>query len=745
MSDIDQALVIRLETTLAKFERQLKRATSVTRRETSAMQAATDRSMKRMAAQSNAAAASLTRFVTVGRRGTFVLQNTAAQIGDIAIQLEGGTSAARVMGQQLPQLLGGFGALGGILGTIAPLLSVLLAVGIPLGAMFMRSGASAEEAAAKVETFADKIKAAESAVSKAQAAIDVMSEEGLKTLRDRYGELTDAVKDLVRELANIEIEMARTKVSGLVDAALGDDFSEQLKDVFGNLGADIADETKEALRLAQAEYDELANSISQREQLGGFVSPAEREILADMRQEIALLSGDLEDAGNLAGELKFDPEVLVQIMRLRDGIREALEAGDFSSVADSLSRMREMLAGLGADLGPALHENLLLAEEQARLLAKDMDDAAVAADNLAAADPAVGIAGAADEAARLAENLGLSLDLANQVAAAAKAQGTVGLDAFGGYGDWRLDQPQTIRPPRAQPAGRRASSGGSGGRGISEQIDALRATLEPAGAALRQFIAAEELLDRALSQGAVSQTEHNRLLADAARKLGNSAKDASTYAAIVERLNGLLASGAITQQEYNVAMQSARGAFQAAGGGLDKFGRYLDSIADGLLSVIDGTKTMGEVFGSVLRQMAGELMRTSIRGLFSSLFGGVFASADGNVFAGGRSVAAFADGGVVSGPTVFPMRGGRTGLMGEAGPEAIMPLTRIGGKLGVLATGGAGGRVDVVVHVDEGGNWQAAVARIAGAVSARVTGAGLERQRHGFDALAAALDARGTS
>jgi phage-related minor tail protein len=45
------------------------------------------------------------------------------------------------------------------------------------------------------------------------------------------------------------------------------------------------------------------------------------------------------------------------------------------------------------------------------------------------------------------------------------------------------------------------------------------------------------------------------------------------------------------------------------------------------------------------------------------------------------------------------MRGGGTGLMGEAGPEAIMPLARgADGKLGVQARGG-GGDVNVVMNV----------------------------------------------
>ncbi|RMR16378.1 phage tail tape measure protein [Pseudomonas syringae group genomosp. 3] len=47
---------------------------------------------------------------------------------------------------------------------------------------------------------------------------------------------------------------------------------------------------------------------------------------------------------------------------------------------------------------------------------------------------------------------------------------------------------------------------------------------------------------------------------------------------------------------------------------------------------------------------------------------------------------------IVSKPTAFGMAGGGVGVMGEAGDEAIMPLTRTaGGQLGVRALGGGGG------------------------------------------------------
>ena len=60
------------------------------------------------------------------------------------------------------------------------------------------------------------------------------------------------------------------------------------------------------------------------------------------------------------------------------------------------------------------------------------------------------------------------------------------------------------------------------------------------------------------------------------------------------------------------------------------------------------------------------------------------ASANGNLFSGGN-VMPFAQRRCdVGGPTIFPMASGATGSMGEAGPEAVMPLSRDkNGRLGV--------------------------------------------------------------
>lgn len=91
-----------------------------------------------------------------------------------------------------------------------------------------------------------------------------------------------------------------------------------------------------------------------------------------------------------------------------------------------------------------------------------------------------------------------------------------------------------------------------------------------------------------------------------------------------------------------------------------------------------------EIISNLLKQITLEKTLQTIKTVgkgIGGFFGGLFGSANGNVFRNGN-VVPFARGGVVTKPTVFPMANG-AGLMGEAGAEAIMPLTRRNGKLGV--------------------------------------------------------------
>jgi lambda family phage tail tape measure protein len=101
----------------------------------------------------------------------------------------------------------------------------------------------------------------------------------------------------------------------------------------------------------------------------------------------------------------------------------------------------------------------------------------------------------------------------------------------------------------------------------------------------------------------------------------------------------------------------------------------------------------GSVFNQVNRNLSGI-------GALATPLAGFSLNAKGNVF-GQNGIQKFARGGIVNRPTMFPFANG-IGLMGEAGPEAIMPLRRgPGGRLGVEMAGGSG--VNVNVSVDASG------------------------------------------
>ena len=131
------------------------------------------------------------------------------------------------------------------------------------------------------------------------------------------------------------------------------------------------------------------------------------------------------------------------------------------------------------------------------------------------------------------------------------------------------------------------------------------------------------------------------------------------------------------------------------------------SLSDGLDRAFRSALTDGASLSGLLRALALDVSRsvaskaigglsTQIAGALGGAVGGLFGFAKGAAFDAGK-VRAFAKGGVVTGPTLFPMNGA-TGLMGEAGPEAILPLQRTAdGRLGVAAGQGGAPAVNVTI------------------------------------------------
>jgi len=176
----------------------------------------------------------------------------------------------------------------------------------------------------------------------------------------------------------------------------------------------------------------------------------------------------------------------------------------------------------------------------------------------------------------------------------------------------------------------------------------------------------------------------------------------------VARLDRSLGDASATSRAFEARLRDVGGALGGTGRDLARLERGLSGglrrAFDGL--VLDG-RTLSDTLGSVARAMAQTAYDAAVTPVTRQLggmvaagvdaaMGGLATYADGGASASGR-VMPFARGGVVTSPTTFPMRGG-TGLMGEAGPEAIMPLARgPDGTLGVR--GGGGGAVSVTMNI----------------------------------------------
>lgn len=242
--------------------------------------------------------------------------------------------------------------------------------------------------------------------------------------------------------------------------------------------------------------------------------------------------------------------------------------------------------------------------------------------------------------------------------------------------------------------------------------------------------------------------------ADAARNM--SADEYNQKLAAINKSESDLAQTTLSNYEQMSAAQSdwrngATAAFQnymdsardVAGQTKSLFSNAFSSMEDAVVNfAMTGKLSFADFTKSILADMARIASRQAASGILSSLVG-VGVSAAGAYFGGGTASAGstqagyspeimdgwsgiqqakggawhagvqmFADGGaftnsIVSKPTAFGMANGKTGVMGEAGEEAIMPLTRTAsGKLGVMAVGGGSGtsislNIPLMVMTDE--------------------------------------------
>lgn len=151
------------------------------------------------------------------------------------------------------------------------------------------------------------------------------------------------------------------------------------------------------------------------------------------------------------------------------------------------------------------------------------------------------------------------------------------------------------------------------------------------------------------------------------------------------------------------AMGDARDRLVELDGLAQKFGNSMSrAFASGIASgksLDDVLRNVGQKFVELGLRSALQPATNMIGSLFTQLTSSLTGAIGSSFGATGGPVMPFADGGVIASPGYFPLGRG-VGLAGEAGPEAILPLSRgSDGRLGVAAAGMGGGAAPVYVTI----------------------------------------------
>jgi len=551
------------------------------------------------------------RFASVG------LQQAGYQVGDFAVQLQGGTNAAVAFGQQGSQLLGIFGAGGAIAGAALAITTAFVA---PL--------LNAKKAAEDFETSLESMSAA---ISSTKQALD-LHKMSVVELADKYGLLA-----LEARQASVEIAKADYR------AALSDlrDFS-----------IPILQDMVEAMEL----YNET--------ELFSFESNKASRQLQEIREQLQLSSSEFKILQDAYTEFQ-NASTLTQQVEAAIGLRDAFSEIP-AEVLQSDAELNKMVGSVA---------KLFLEGSELKQLMSELEDSTPGSGWMN--DAIKGVNGLYNRiVAAIAGVRDLKEETSDRPAKfktrPRAAPPLVDEEAYA-----------SGRPPATRPVARGeidltkgtlgGTSGGGGGGGMSA-----------AEKQAQEFSKARDAL-----AGLVSKYDEGVERAERLRDAQNTVNEA-------------INAGVISADQGQQVMSDYIDSLKDAENPMQKIADTMrSSLGDAFMSIVDGSKSAGDAFKDMARlvlKQAFELL--VIKPILDSLFGGgsgggggnfltALFSANGNAFEKGGKVTAYANGGVVTAPTGFQHSGG-LGVMGEAGPEAIMPLKRgKNGKLGVQVEGGS--------------------------------------------------------
>lgn len=566
-------------------------------------------------------------FGTMSGQARAGLQNVSYQLQDIFVQIQGGQGVARTLSQQLPQLFSGFGLVGSAIGLVA-------AAGIPLAASFFSSGEEAKKLDDVMKELTTSLADYEAAVGNAATPTD--------DLVEKYGRAAGAAQLLLQQMAQLaKLDAAsalRASASAVSDSLSG---------------------AVDALNRYEAAQKSLAPEDFLNE--GTAAAAAMQAQVDKLRDEFGL--------------------TVDQATRLRSILTDQSTASTPEQVADAMRRLSSFLADANEQSNYLL-DNMLANERQAAQGALAGYEFAAALESAEAA--ASGVVGTVDQLpgaidAATASALALTRALSAAIAASQAVPGTIGapsLDRFGNGEDitrraggmdlqdqqtfryaWQeqLKAEEEARRKAEQAAGRKGRGGRSGGgsKGRTEKQDRpffenverdlvnLEREITLIGKSNEEIATAKarwELLDEAKRRGLPVNAELGAQIDAQAASFG--------------RLTSELERAEATQQQFEEAV---------------------DGIADAMAGALVAGESLREGLAQVFKQIASDILNSGIRNALSSAFGGggfnPFA-----LFGGGDALTSgLRAAGLPARAMGGPVRAGQPYLIGERGPEIMVP------------------------------------------------------------------------
>jgi len=618
----------RLKQSAVASQRYYNSLLKVDRETKSAAQSASvfERELNKVEKATNRATAAQKTFENTSRKGMrrieVISQQAGYQIGDLAIQLQGGTNAAVALGQQGSQLLGFFGPAGALAGAG-------LAITTAFVAPFIKAKEKAQDFYSLVEQKAVQLEMLRAGLEDKEA---LENNKEILRIRSRIARIQEGLE---RNRTAERERSAKITIAGLQEElSLAEEAATRYSDITTaiRVSEDLSQQLVSSAKARSAELEDQGSSEAKLNRGRWAAFQAQMAASKKLKDEADKIKATFEEQSRILGD-----QIALEAMRKQFG-------------SDSFVIQR-------------LQNDIALDNYEVELRRQGLNEKMIAS---------------------LVEQKSVALSLKQEmIEMAALAQTTLNF------------------APTQELASRLRKYAG---RGTVSDKDPVFGTGSREG---KSIYDEPPKAPKAPKDALVSLMEDLELQREL---LGVEQDRASVFQALGENRSKY------TQDQIQQAVD-ATNAIRLQTEELEKQERVADTISqsfgDAFMSIVDGTMSAKDAFRSMAADIIRELYRILVvETMVQSIKRSIFPFADGGVIQGGKQVQAYANGGVVGGPTYFPMAGGKTGLMGEAGPEAIMPLKRgKGGKLGVEASGDTGA-VNIVQNFSFAANGDESVKKI---------------------------------